>query len=101
MTRVTTHVLDTAKGVPASGVTVILLKRAPDGTWQELTVADTDADGRVSELPSVENGLHSLRFHTTSAFFPEVTVTFNVSGEEHLHIPLLLSPFGYCTYRGS
>jgi 5-hydroxyisourate hydrolase len=101
VTRVTTHVLDTAAGVPASDVPVTLSRREEDGTWESLGSGATDRDGRLSTLPAVENGLHRLQFTTSSAFFPEVTVTFRVTGEEHLHVPLLLSPFGYTTYRGS
>jgi 5-hydroxyisourate hydrolase len=101
VTRVTTHILDTALGTPAAGVTVALLRRTADREWQELAASQTDADGRVSDLPIVKKGLHSLRFHTNSPFFPEITVTFNVTDEAHLHIPLLLSPFGYSTYRGT
>lgn len=101
MTRVTTHVLDTAAGLPASGVPVTLLGQKEDGDWRPLGSGDTDKDGRLTTLPDVKNGLHRLRFVTSSAFFPEVTVTFRVDGEEHLHVPLLLSPFGYTTYRGS
>jgi 5-hydroxyisourate hydrolase len=101
VTRVTTHVLDTATGVPASGVPVTLLGCEEDGNWRSLGSGDTDQDGRLTTLPNVQNGLHRLRFVTGSTFFPEVTVTFRVDGEEHLHVPLLLSPFGYTTYRGS
>ena len=101
MTRVTTHVLDTAAGSPAGGVTVTLLGCDSDGTWQELGSGVTDADGRLTGLPHVENGRHRLTFATASPFFPEVTVTFAVTGEAHLHVPLLLSPYGYTVYRGS
>jgi len=101
VTRVTTHVLDTAAGAPGAGLTVTLLGRGPDGTWVTLGSGVTDADGRLAGLPETENGLHRLQFETRSAFFPEVTVTFAVSGERHLHVPLLLSPYGYTTYRGS
>lgn len=101
MTRVTTHVLDTASGSPAAGLTVTLLGCNDSGVWQSLGQGETGEDGRLSTFPDVANGLHRLNFLTSSEFFPEVIVTFRVSGEEHLHVPLLLSPFGYTTYRGS
>ena len=101
MTQVTTHVLDTAAGVPASGVTVTLLEGDEGGGWRPLGSGTTDDDGRLTALPSVENGLHRLEFQTASAFFAQVVVTFRVAGEAHLHVPLLISPFGYTVYRGS
>ena len=101
MTRVTTHVLDTAAGLGASGVSVTLLECDQHGSWQPLGSGQTDVDGRLTTLPPAGNGLHRLQFETLSGFFPEVTVTFRVDGEDHLHLPLLLSPFGYTTYRGS
>jgi 5-hydroxyisourate hydrolase len=105
---ITTHVLDTARGVPAAGVPVTL-ERGPD--WDEVGNGRTGEDGRLAELGSPgAPGAYRLRFDTgtyfeaagTRAFFPEVTVQFTVERpEEHHHVPLLLSPFGYSTYRGS
>ena len=105
MSGITTHVLDTARGRPAAGVPV-LLERAVDGGWQGVGRGTTDADGRVSDLLAgrPREGRYRLTFDTGahSSFYPEVTVTFVVAGgEEHYHVPLLLSPFGYSTYRGS
>ena len=104
MSGITTHVLDTARGRPAAGVPV-LLERAVDTGWQGVGRGTTDADGRVGDLLAVhpEEGRYRLTFDTGaySRFYPEVTVTFVVAGEEHYHVPLLLSPFGYSTYRGS
>lgn len=100
MTAVSTHVLDTAVGAPAAGVPVTLL-RAHDGGWQRVGHAVTDEDGRVGDLPAVSDGLHRLVFVTGTPFFPSVTVEFVAGGEEHLHVPLLLSPYGYSVYRGS
>ena len=107
MTAVTTHVLDTARGVPAAGVQVVLEAYGRDG-WLPLVRAVTDEDGRASDLAAADAaaGLHRLVFATGAylgegAFFPEVTVAFEVGGQERLHVPLLLSPFGYSTYRGS
>jgi 5-hydroxyisourate hydrolase len=105
---ITTHVLDTAQGRPAAGVAVTL-ERGPD--WTEVGSGRTGDDGRLGELGSVDAaGPYRLRFGTGAyfeaagapAFFPEVTVEFTVERpEEHHHVPLLLSPFGYSTYRGS
>jgi 5-hydroxyisourate hydrolase len=96
-----THVLDTARGLPAPGVPVRL--ESPDGAL--LAAGHTDADGRLRfDLP-VTGGCR-LVFDTAAylgpdAFFPEVAIAFTVAGQPHLHVPLLLSPFGYSTYRGS
>jgi 5-hydroxyisourate hydrolase len=103
---ITTHVLDTAAGRPAAGVPVTL-ERGPG--WDEVGSGRTGDDGRLAELGSPEApGTYRLRFDTaayfgdTPAFFPEVTVQFTVERpDEHFHVPLLLSPFGYSTYRGS
>ena len=108
MSPITTHVLDTAQGRPAAGVAVTL-ERGP--AWTEVGSGRTGDDGRLAELGSAEAaGPYRLRFDTgayfeaagTRAFFPEVTVEFTVERpDEHHHVPLLLSPFGYSTYRGS
>jgi 5-hydroxyisourate hydrolase len=103
---ITTHVLDTARGVPAAGVPVAL-ERGPH--WDEVGSGRTGDDGRLAELGSPESaGVYRLRFDTAAyfdgspAFFPEVTIHFIVERpEDHFHVPLLLSPFGYSTYRGS
>ena len=111
MSTVTTHVLDTARGQPAAGVAV-RLERLSDAGPEEIGTASTDADGRVKDIgpPRLPPGIYRLVFATAGyfagldrpAFFPEVTVTFAVDGEApHYHVPLLLSPFGYTTYRGS
>ncbi len=100
-----THVLDTARGRPAAGVGV-RLTRVRDGAV--LAEGTTDGDGRL-RLPdaATERGAYRLTFDTggylgPDAFFPEVTVVFTIADPgEHHHVPLLLSPFGYSTYRGS
>jgi 5-hydroxyisourate hydrolase len=90
----------------------VVLERAVDGGWQEVARGTTDADGRANELLSSapEGGRYRLRFDTgayfgaagQSGFYPEVSVAFVARpGEEHYHVPLLLSPIGYSTYRGS
>ncbi|MBC2934769.1 hydroxyisourate hydrolase [Nocardioides sp. zg-1228] len=106
MASLSTHVLDTSAGRPAAGVRVTL--ETVDGTV--LASAVTDADGRVGELASdVPRGEARIRFATgawfaaagVEAFYPEVAVTFAVGADEHYHVPLLLNPYGYSTYRGS
>ena len=110
MSQVTTHVLDAAFGTPAVGVGVTLDRQTLDG-WTEVGGGATDADGRIAELgpERVEGGVFRLTFATGDyfeatrrpSFYPEVQITFRVSGAEHYHVPLLLSPFAYSTYRGS
>jgi hydroxyisourate hydrolase len=101
-----THVLDTGLGEPAAGVPV-RLDRQHDGGWLELTRALTDVDGRVRDLVAADDwhaGTYRLTFDTAarSVFFPEVAVVFFVAEpSRHHHVPLLLSPYGYSTYRGS
>jgi 5-hydroxyisourate hydrolase len=101
---VTTHVLDTAAGRPAPGIRVRL-----EGGGTVLGEGRTDADGRVNDLgpDRLDPGVYRLVFDTESqlgpdGFFPEIVVSFRVlDGEAHHHIPVLLSPFAYSTYRGS
>jgi 5-hydroxyisourate hydrolase len=108
MSGITTHVLDTSAGRPAAGVPVSLEQEGESG-WELLGRATTDADGRASELltSAPEAGRYRLTFDTDAyfgagSFYPEVSVTFVVEhSEERYHVPLLLSPFGYITYRGS
>ena len=111
MTGITTHILDLTAGSPAAGVAVTLERRESSG-WAMLGRAVTDADGRVREgLPApIAAGRFRLTFATgewfaargVASFHPEVTVTFEVQDvRQHHHVPLLLSPFGYSTYRGS
>ena len=112
VSAITTHVLDTARGTPAAGVPVRLERLSRAGP-EEIGRASTDADGRVRDLgpERLQPGTYRLVFDTAGyfarlgqrdSFFPEVTVTFSANGEAtHYHVPLLLSPFGYATYRGS
>ncbi|MDQ1172441.1 5-hydroxyisourate hydrolase [Microbacterium testaceum] len=106
MTHLTSHVLDATAGIPAAGVTLTLAHRG----GATVDTATTDADGRASLGPDLlADGDYTLSFATGAyfrargvpSFHPEVVVTFTVSGEAHLHVPLLLSPFAYSTYRGS
>ena len=128
MSAISTHVLDIAAGCPAAGLTVRLEHVAPAGP-QQIATATTDSGGRVTSLgpEQLEPGTYRLVFDTGGyqvrqyqqgtddaafareaplspeiPFFPEVTVTFTVADDrEHYHVPLLMSPFGYSTYRGS
>lgn len=112
MSRLTTHVLDVARGEPARGVAVRCERQTDDG-WAELGRGRTDDDGRCKTLlpadAPLEPGTYRLTFDTAgyfagrgvAGFFPEVTIAFAVTADEHHHVPLLLSPYGYSTYRGS
>jgi 5-hydroxyisourate hydrolase len=110
MSTLSTHVLDTALGRPAAGVPIALTR--DDGT--ALGGGVTDADGRLRDLvpagKPLGKGTYRLRFDLGAyfaaagreAFYPEVTVVFRVGArDEHYHVPLLVSPYGYSTYRGS
>jgi 5-hydroxyisourate hydrolase len=109
---ITTHVLDTVRGKPAADVPIVL-ERFDEDHWWILGRGTTDADGRLRGLlpegaPLVA-GRYRLTFDTAAyfrdrgeaAFYPEVAVVFTVAVDEHYHVPLLLGPFSYSTYRGS
>lgn len=112
MSGITSHVLDTARGKPAAGVPVVLQKSTDTG-FVDVAKAQTDNDGRIKAFAVHEltAGTYRLVFATeryfaahglTAHFYPEVAVTFALRNPtEHHHVPLLLSPFGYSTYRGS
>lgn len=109
MSPLTTHVLDTASGKPARGVPVVV-ERKTAGRWKVLGRGRTDADGRASGLLKpglLTQGVYRLTFDTAAyfkgkpAFYPEISVVFRVRDSRHHHVPLLLNPFGYSTYRGS
>jgi 5-hydroxyisourate hydrolase len=104
---ISTHVLDATTGRPAAGLALTLSQRAGDG-WVDLGHRVTDADGRVGDLAGeVAAGVYRITFQTgaylgDAAFYPEVVVVFRVAEPAaHHHVPLLLSPFAYSTYRGS
>ena len=114
MKGISTHVLDLVHGKPAKGVPVRLEKQNTAGDWRLLTEALTDQDGRCAQLlpegESLYPGAYRLSFDTGDYYgprkidtlYPAVHVVFQVrDGEPHFHIPLLLSPNGYSTYRGS
>ena len=107
---ISTHVLDTMRGTPAAGLAVTLFRHEPDGDWKRIADAETDSDGRVPSLTDaeLEAAEYRLEFDTMTyfdrsglaAFYPSISVIFTFEGG-HLHVPLLLSPFGYTTYRGT
>lgn len=109
MSGITTHVLDTVLGKPAAGVEV-RLERLEGAAWLPISVSATDADGRCRDLiAQAAPGTYRLTFSTgvylgrrgRSTIYPQISITFNCSGEAHYHLPLLLSDNGYTTYRGS
>ncbi len=112
MSQLTTHILDTSKGKPAEGIAVYLFQQQ-NGGWTEMTIGTSNADGRIPGLlrPDVllDPGIYKLRFETKDyfdkqglpAFYPFVEIVFTISDKEHYHVPLLLNPYGYSTYRGS
>lgn len=111
MSPITTHVLDTALGRPAAGVPLILSKSSGGG-WAAVGRGVTDADGRCRSLMQdgkLKKGVYRLTFGVASyfkktkqtSFYPSVAIVFTVRDARHHHVPLLLSPWGYSTYRGS
>ncbi|HED14109.1 MAG TPA: hydroxyisourate hydrolase [Gammaproteobacteria bacterium] len=114
MSQISCHVLDTAHGCPASGIPIQLYQQSNEAQWQCLGQSKTDADGRVTDLlvaeQSLPAGIYRVHFvirdylQSTgqAVFYPYVDVVFTISNDgQHYHIPLLLSPYGYSTYRGS
>lgn len=110
---ISTHVLDTSRGRPGQGIDIELLRQTPDG-WRRIGGGKTNEDGRVPGLlpegQELEAGVHRMTFATGAyfealggqGFYPLVEITFEiVKPLEHYHVPLLLNPFGYSTYRGS
>ena len=110
---ITTHVLDTTAGTPAVGISVILKRLAEDGRWHQIAEGVTDDLGRADHLLAASTlamGRYRLSLASGEYFqrrsivtlYPQISIEFQVTAEdEHYHIPLLLSPFGYTTYRGS
>jgi 5-hydroxyisourate hydrolase len=113
MSHITTHVLDLSLGCPAENIAVKLEAQSAAGQWTETARGVTDADGRLREWTAAKTlpaGIYRLTFDTRTYFaarnipslYPQVVIVFEVrDAQEHYHIPLLLSPFGYSTYRGS
>jgi|SRR6187431_2496840 len=112
MSQITSHILDTTKGKPAQGVSILLFLQQ-NNEWKEIGRSITNSDGRVTDLLEknavAQQGIYKLKFETKSyydqqavtSFYPFVEIVFEITGAEHYHVPLLLNPFGYSTYRGS
>jgi len=113
MTQITSHVLDTAAGKPADGIVISLQQQVGD-SWKKLGSGETNSDGRVADFTGSNDalpaGIYKLTFQLTEyfartntpTFYPHADVTFQIEGNgQHYHVPLLLNPFGFSTYRGS
>jgi 5-hydroxyisourate hydrolase len=112
MSQVTSHILDTSTGKPAAGIMVILFQQDSE-VWIEVSRKLTNIDGRVTDLVPqglyLQAGIHKIKFLTKKyfdfmglqTFYPFIEIVFDLTGNENYHLPLLLSPFGYSTYRGS
>eukprot|EP00455_Lapot_gusevi_P004449 TRINITY_DN1184_c0_g1_i1.p1 TRINITY_DN1184_c0_g1~~TRINITY_DN1184_c0_g1_i1.p1 ORF type:complete len:121 (-),score=22.45 TRINITY_DN1184_c0_g1_i1:37-399(-) len=114
---ITTHCLDTSRGHPANGMTIALeIFDSKDNTWVEMGQGQTNRDGRITNLLPFDHqlraGIYRMVFHTsayyatfnTKCFYPKVEVAFEIEEDkvnQHYHVPLLLNPYGYSTYRGS
>ena|SRR5438132_7588272 len=114
MSAITTHILDLSLGLPGAGILVTLERKTHAAGWQAIGEGITDIDGRLNDLLSVKEaflpGHYRLIYETgpyfllrnVECFFPQITVSFVIrDAQQHFHVPLLLSPFGYSTYRGS
>lgn len=112
MSQITTHVLDTTVGAPASDLAIVL-ERSTNSGWKQIAHGETDDDGRIGNLLAkttvLDNAVYRMIFDTAGyfdrlgieTFYPVVYIYFEITDTSHYHIPLLLSPFGYTTYRGS
>ena len=111
MSTLSTHVLDAVRGAPAAGVRVEAFARSGPDDWRRIGSGVTDDDGRIAQVLDTDLGAGTYRivFATgdyfaaddVEAFYPEVCITFRVTDERHYHVPVLLSPFAFSTYRGS
>lgn len=112
MSSISTHILDTSKGSPAQDVQVKLYQQQ-DNEWIEIASGKTNHDGRIPDLLNketfIELGIYKFKFDTqqyfdaasVEAFYPYIEIVFEIKTDAHYHVPLLLNPFGYSTYRGS
>ena len=110
---ISTHVLDTARGLPARGIRVTLQRSAGSEQWDDLAMGSTNADGRIPDFVPKDvvltEGIYRMRFdvsayfseHQTKSFYPYIEVVFELGNDGHYHVPLLMSPWGFSTYRGS
>ena len=112
MSQITTHVLDTSRGKPAQGIEAVLRSINSDQQGIEISRGITNQDGRITDLVkdvNLQEGVYELTFEVgeyfkrdaQDSFYPRVSIQFRIKSGEHYHVPLLLSPFGYSTYRGS
>lgn len=113
MSQLTTHILDISIGMPAKNVPVVLQVLQNEFHWVQIGEGQTDNDGRIKDLlpddVKIQHGTYKLIFNTgeyfesegIDSFYPFVEVMFTVDSDRHYHVPLLLSPYGYSTYRGS
>jgi 5-hydroxyisourate hydrolase len=114
MSQITTHVLDLAAGRPGVGIAVVLERKTDADGWQTVGEGMTNEDGRVNDLLPANDALPNAHYRLTfdtgayfaeqnaEAFFAQVTISFLIKdATQHYHVPLLLSPYGYTTYRGS
>ncbi|HQY21684.1 MAG TPA: hydroxyisourate hydrolase [Ignavibacteria bacterium] len=112
MSQITTHVLDTSLGRPGKNIKVELFQKN-ENEWKLTAEGITNDDGRCTDLLEKSNvpeyGIYKIKFYSgdyfnssdTKTFYPYIEITFQISDDEHYHVPLLLNPFGYSTYRGS
>ncbi|KAN0006493.1 hypothetical protein ACTFIU_003205 [Dictyostelium citrinum] len=110
VSSLSTHVLDTTTGLPARDMKVLLEKDIGNGQYTTLKSVLTNSDGRSREFPELENGIYKITFFTeeyfknqnvSNYFFPKASVDFIINQPKHYHVPLLLSPYSFSTYRGS
>lgn len=111
--QLSSHILDISRGLPAPDVLIRLEKQSPDGIWKFITESRTDKDGRIVDfLPAGEKnnmGIFKLTYFTEAyfkslkqtSFYPFIEVVFEIKDDQHYHVPITLSPFGYSTYRGN
>jgi 5-hydroxyisourate hydrolase len=112
MSGITSHVLDTSRGVPAEGIPIVLEFQNESGDWESVSQDTTDSDGRVQDLTggSSRVGHYRISFLVSDyfaklnveSFYPVIRIEFSLTdNNQHYHVPVLLNPFGYSTYRGS
>ena len=112
MSQLTTHILDTTRGKPAQGIPIVLY-RQQDKEWIEKAKGITNTEGRIVDFLSkdvlLDFGIYKLKFNTREyfdilaieTFYPYIEIVFEIKTNDHYHVPLLLNPFGFSTYRGS
>ena len=112
MSQLTTHILDTTRGKPAQGIPIVLYQQQ-DKEWIEKAKGITNTEGRIVDFLSkdvlLDFGIYKLKFNTLDyfdilaieTFYPYIEIVFEIKTNDHYHVPLLLNPFGFSTYRGS